>query len=193
MGINTVSPTSLIVYLYEDKVLQTVIQAERTGNEARVVECSLTVGEIKIPCVLMHTRLDDVHETLETRLSEGVIVSVNATTMVLEEDTEQLNFHIVDPTHYEWEESNEESYFVVVDDDISFLEGRMYKCSLRMYQQVYPRVTWHGTHILLESGVFSVGIIDGKVEKNHLLFNGNTDVSSILLSFREMDEHDQTM
>ena len=39
----------------------------------------------------------------------------------------------------------------------------------------------------VQTGEFCYGILDGEVKKNHLIFTGTRDVSSVILSLKEID------
>lgn len=186
INLNTITPDLLIATMVKDGQT-TVVHVKKIGEDTQSVECSLQVGEQRVPCVLLHTRLNDVREGLETWLSEGVVQSVSEKVVLLNDGGNQLHFQRVSPS-FEWNELLTDKFYLVDSEMDKTWKNKQFRISLHLQNNNYPRIQWYGKHILIETGSFTVGIIDGKVKKNHLLINASEDVSSILLSFREIDE-----
>lgn len=185
LGLIPVSSSMLISYLEEDDEVVSVSIAEKGDEDtkrAKQVECLLRIDGYEPLNCLIHTRLNDVMPLIETRLSEGIVMFANASLLILQQDSDVYEFLVMDPVDYEGTSS------AVILGDISFEASEMvnlhYTLSLHIQESEYPRVSWHDKNVLIETGVFSVGIVGNEIKKGNVYINGSPDVTSILASFR---------
>lgn len=192
LGLVPVSSSILISYLEEDDEVVSVSIAEKgleDAKRAKQVECVLRIDGYEPLNCLIHTRLDDVMPLIETRLSEGIVTFANASLLILQQDSDVYEFLVMDPIDYEGTSN------AVVLGDISLEASEMvnlhYTLSLHMKESEYPRISWYDKNVLIETGVFSVGVVDTVIKKGNILINGTPDVTSILASFRTIHNNNE--